>query len=96
MRKRIESYIKTWEQRCYSDGIPDEVPIEISRLVPSYRKICFAIMRNDTQLETLGFTREKCKLYSDLKRIELRARGVIKDDPQLKLFDIWQMFIQQL
>lgn len=93
MRKRIEDYIRTWEQRCYSDGIPDEVPAEINELVPSYKRICFAIMRNDVQLKTLGFSRTKCKLYSDLKRIELRERGIIKDDPQLKLFDIWQMFM---
>ena len=92
MRKRIEEYIKIWQGRCYSE-LPDEVPAEINDLVPSYKRICFAIMRNDVQLQTLGFTRRKCKIYNELKRIELRERGVIKDDPQLTLWDIWQMFI---
>ena len=96
MRKKIEQYIKTWEQRCYSEGIPDEVPQEVESLVPSYKRICFAIMKNDVQLQSLGFARTKCKIYGELKRVELRQRGVIKDDPQLKLFDLWQMFMMQL
>jgi predicted phosphoadenosine phosphosulfate sulfurtransferase len=92
MREKIEKYIQDWQKRCYSD-LPDEAPNEINHLVPSYKKICMAILKNDTQLETLGFSRAKCKIYNELKRIELKERGVIKPDPQLKLFDIWQMFM---
>ena len=42
-------------------------------------------MKNDKNLETLGFSRPKCKAYMDLKRIELIERGVLKPDNQLKL-----------
>ena len=67
-----------WEQRCYFDGIPDEAPIELERnnLVPSYRKICRAIIKNDLSLISLGFTKSKSKVYSDLKRIEISQRQV--------------------
>lgn len=86
MRNRIEKYIKDWENKCYLNGIPDEVPTEIKDLVPSYKRICIAILRNDYPLKSLGFTPKPCKSYNELKRIELINRGVIKKDIQLKLF----------
>lgn len=42
--------------------------------MPSYRLICKAILRNDTALTTLGFAKEKCPAYMELKRIEIEAR----------------------
>lgn len=86
-KRKIEAYIKKWENRCYSAGIPDEAPLELEQnnLVPSYRKICMAIMKNDVMLETLGYSRPKCASYNELKRIELLERGKIKPNPQLRL-----------
>jgi predicted phosphoadenosine phosphosulfate sulfurtransferase len=75
MRKRIEQYIKTWENRCYHDGIPDEAPVEISDMVPSYKRIAIAILRNDYPLKSLGFTPKTSKFYTILKGIEIRARN---------------------
>lgn len=86
MREKIEFYIKTWVNKCYYNGIPDEVPNEISHLAPSYKIICKAILKNDRHLELLGFSRPGCEIYNTLKRIELIKRGVIKPDIQLKLF----------
>lgn len=74
MRNRIENYIKTWEQRCYPDGLPDEAPAEISDMVPSYKRIAIAILRNDHSLKYLGFTPPKSKFYTILKGIEIRQR----------------------
>ena len=87
MKQKIINYIKEWEHRCYSNGIPDEAPVvfERSNKVPSYRLICIAILKNDRILETLGYSRIKCRAYMELKRIELIERGVIKQDTQLKL-----------
>lgn len=39
-------------------------------------------MKNENNLETLGFSRKKTLSYSELKRIEIEQRGNIK---QLKL-----------
>lgn len=46
---KINKYLKTWEGRCYSDGIPDEVPslLENTLRVPSYKAIAMALLRNN-------------------------------------------------
>ncbi len=75
MKDKIQEYISTWENRCYHNGIPDEAPTEISDMVPSYKKIAIAILRND--LSPLGIHGRKSEYYSVLKRIELKKRGVI-------------------
>lgn len=84
MKEKINQYIKTWESRCYFDGIPDEAPIEleVKNKVPSYRRICFAILSNDNTLKTLGFNAKKSKYYSAYKKIEIESRQKVK---QLKL-----------
>ena len=74
MKEKIQSYIKDWESKCYYNGLPDEVPNEISSMVPSYKRICIAIMKNDVNLESLGYSRPVCKAYSELKRIEISQR----------------------
>jgi predicted phosphoadenosine phosphosulfate sulfurtransferase len=84
MKEQILEYIKIWEERCYFDGIPDEGPheLEIRNKVPSYRKICFAILKNDYSLKSLGFTPKKSKYYDAYKKIEIENRQKCK---QLKL-----------
>lgn len=87
MKTKLKNYVKDWENRCYKNGIPEEAPIRLELLnkVPTYRNIVKAILKNDINLETLGFSRPFCKAYSDLKRIELIDRGVIKETNQIKL-----------
>ncbi len=86
MKTKIKSYIKTWEVRCYSDGIPDEAQKRLEQLnkVPSYRMICLAILRNDYPLKTLGFEPKKSIYYHELKKIEISQRK--NSSIQLKLF----------
>ena len=76
MKRKIENYIKVWENRCYANGIPDEAPdeLEVLNKVPSYRKIAIAILRNDYALKSLGLTPPKSQVYSELKRIEIEQR----------------------
>lgn len=69
MRQQINQYIKVWEQRCYSNGLPDEVPKEINDMVPSYRSICIAILKND--LSYIGIEPPASQFYGILKCIEL-------------------------
>jgi len=87
MKKKIKEYIKMWEQRCYSNGIPDEAPQRLAQLnkVPSYKKIAIAILNNDYQLKSLGMDIKVSNYYHELKRIELAARKDGKPK-QLKLF----------
>lgn len=74
IKYRIQNYIRDWEAKCYFNGLPDEVPSEISDMVPSYKRIAFAILKNDYPLTSLGFSQPKSKVYSELKRIEIAAR----------------------
>jgi len=85
MITKILNYINEWENRCYKDGIPDEVPIRLEQLnkAPSYKEIVRAIMKNDTTLKSIGFIQSKPNSYHELKRIELAKRNF---NPQLKLF----------
>ena len=85
-KTKIKKYIETWEQKGYSNGIPDEAPFELEKrgLVPSYRLICIALMKNPNNLEILGFQREKCKIYQEIKREEIYNRNT--PNKQLKLF----------
>lgn len=66
---RIEAYITTWEGRCYSDGIPDEIPAKLAKSfrVPSYKAIALAILNNDAALKSLGFEPRHSQYYELLK-----------------------------
>ena len=64
----------------YSDDIPDEVPRVLMKLglAPSYKAIALALLQNDMNLESLGFTPRKSIYYSILKKIEIDARTIQK------------------
>lgn len=73
---RVQQYIKEWTLKDYSSGIPDEVPAVLQRqlLAPSWKAIADALLRNDLQLLSLGFTGVESPWYGELKRVELEAR----------------------
>jgi predicted phosphoadenosine phosphosulfate sulfurtransferase len=75
MSASVIQYIKKWEQRGYSDGVPDEVPhrLMVLQKAPSYKAVALAILKND--IADLGFVRPASVWYSEFKRIEIEARG---------------------
>lgn len=77
LKEKIAQYVASWKRKGYPDGLPDEAPSRLEDLgkVGSYRLICIALVKNDKNLETLGFTRRPCQAYQELKRDELRTRG---------------------
>jgi predicted phosphoadenosine phosphosulfate sulfurtransferase len=85
-KSKIKKYIYDWEKKGYINGIPDEAPSELEKrgLVPSYRMICIAIIKNPHNLESLGFQRQKCNIYQEIKREEIYNRPT--KNKQLKLF----------
>ncbi len=88
MKKQlILKYIEDWKKKGYENGIPDVAPERLEALnkVPSYKRIALAILKNDPSLKSLGFNPKKSKVYSALKRIEIRNRNPVKTN-QLKLF----------
>ena len=74
--EKSKTYIKTWEIRCYSDGIPDEVPELLSRSmrVPSWKSIAMALLKNDLILQSLGFSGKDSEWYRVLKEIDFSRR----------------------
>lgn len=90
MESRIREYIKTWEGRCYPEGIPDAVPDEIADKVPTYKRICLAILRNDIALKSLGYQAPKSAVYNAIKHEEIKNRKnmAIQKDDRPKLTDM--------
>ncbi len=76
IKKLVREYIEKWKTQGYHEDIPDEVPLVLmqERLAPSYKAIALAILRNDHNLTTLGFSAPKSDWYSAIKRIEIANR----------------------
>lgn len=64
-------YEKTWRDRCYDAGLPDEVPAKLSASgrAPSWKAIAMCILKNDLQLRGLGFGRTDSILVEQLHGI---------------------------
>ncbi len=82
--------MNAWRRRCYSTDIPDEVPKKVmqSSRAPSYKAIALAILRNDLQMYSLGFSTPS---YERQLEIVERARlltGAQSLNSQLDLFKV--------
>lgn len=71
---KIFTFNKWWQERGYPNGIPDEAPyiLESKKLVPSWRRVCKSLLRNDFWCKGLGFTQHKTDAYK--KYLELKKR----------------------
>lgn len=79
-KKRVKEYISNWKAKGYENDIPDEVPHELMKLglAPSYKAIAIALLKNDVNLESLGFVGKKSKWYSAFKKVEIEERERLK------------------
>ena len=76
-RAKIDVHRKWWMDRAYPDGIPDEADpkLETKREVPSWRRVCKSILRNDYWCKGLGFTQHKTGCFDRyLKMMEKRRK----------------------
>ena len=71
---KILLFNRWWEERGYPDGIPDEADLnlEMKRDVPSWRRVCKSLLRNDYWCKGLGFSQHKSKAYE--KYLDLMRR----------------------
>lgn len=67
---KIYLFLKWWEQKGYKE-IPDEAErkLESSKKVPSWRRICKTLLRNDYWCKGLSFSQTKAKSYEQYKKI---------------------------
>jgi predicted phosphoadenosine phosphosulfate sulfurtransferase len=76
-KNKIAVFLKWWEGRGYPNGIPDfaDPKAEASKRVPSWRRICKALLRNDYWCKGLSFSQHKSTAYVKyLKLMERRRR----------------------
>lgn len=71
---KIILFERWWTERGYPDGIPDEadLQLEMKRDVPSWRRVCKSLLRNDYWCKGLGFSQHKTGAYK--KYLELMRR----------------------
>lgn len=71
---KIGIFSRWWLDRGYPEGIPDEADydLEIAKKVPSWRRVCKSILRNDWWCKGLGFTQHKSAAYQ--KYLDLMKR----------------------
>lgn len=50
---------------------PDDVPIKQFRLVPSYKRMCITLLKNDTSCRYMGFSQTKDELQKKKEAMEL-------------------------
>jgi len=73
---KIAVFLKWWMDRGYPSGIPDvaDTKAEAAHKVPSWRRICKALLRNDYWCKGLSFTQTKSEAYSKYLRIMKNRR----------------------
>jgi predicted phosphoadenosine phosphosulfate sulfurtransferase len=72
---RFKKFISGWNDRGY-EHIPDEAPIELENCqwVPSWRRLCKVILRNDYWCKSLGQTQPKSEAYGKFLAIRDRKK----------------------
>lgn len=73
---KIAVFLHWWEERGYPRGIPDEAPAkqEANKEVPSWRRVCKALLRNDYWCKGLSFSQTKSEAYQKYLKVMKRRR----------------------
>lgn len=79
-QNKILLFRKWWIERGYDPDIPDEADakLEAKRDVPSYRRICKSLLRNDYWCKGLGFSQHKSESYKKYLLL-MRKRKLLKE-----------------
>lgn len=74
---KIAVFLHWYQQRGYPHGIPDEAELELEarKKVPSWRRICKALLRNDYWMKGLSFTQTESEAYARYKKIMKKRRA---------------------
>lgn len=64
-KNKITIFVKWWIDRGYPEGIPDEADyrLEAEKKVPSWRRVCKSLLRNDYWCKGMSFTQSKSDAY---------------------------------
>ena len=69
---RFKKFLWGWKKRGYPNEIPDEAPQELEnkQWVPSWRRMCKVLLRNDYWCKGLGQTQPKSDAYIKFKSMK--------------------------
>ena len=92
--ERFRAHIAGWKKRGYLDEIPDSAPRELEnkQWVPSWRRLCKVLLRNDWWCKGLGMTQPKSEAWNEFKRRkkrladEFKQEETARDQEKLDLF----------
>jgi predicted phosphoadenosine phosphosulfate sulfurtransferase len=73
-KNKIAAYIQWYVDRGYPDGIEDDAPIELFDKVPSWKRVCKALLKNDYWCRTLGFSINKSSNYDNYMKLMKKRR----------------------
>lgn len=78
--ERFKAHIKGWRTRGYLGDIPDSAPPELENKhwVPSWRRMCKVLLRNDWWCKGLGMTQPKSEAYGQFLKIKKQRAKVEK------------------
>jgi len=64
-RNKVITWVHWWRDKGYPEGIPDEAAYEMeaARKVPSWRRVCKTLLRNDYWCKGLGYTQHRSAAY---------------------------------
>ena len=73
---KISVFLHWWIMRGYPNGIPDEADPaeEAAKRVPSWRRVCKTILRNDYWCKGLSFTQQKSTAYEAYQKVMKNRR----------------------
>jgi predicted phosphoadenosine phosphosulfate sulfurtransferase len=83
---KFNSWIKGWHDRGYTNGIPDFAPPELEKKmwVPSWRRVCKVLLRNDWWCKGLGLTQPKSEAYGKYLKIRNDRKSTMKSNATLE------------
>ncbi len=73
---KILLFCRWWEQRGYSQGLPDSADPkqEARKQMPSWRRICKALLKNDFWCKSLSFSMHKSTAYAKYEQVMKNRR----------------------
>lgn len=86
-QNKIQLFQKWWMERGYTEGIPDEADskLEADKKVPSWRRVCKSLLRNDYWCKGLSFTQHRSEAYEKYLALMRRRKAEWKSNDTIKL-----------
>jgi len=74
--ERFQKFLEGWASRGYPKDIPDYAPRELENRywVPSWRRLCKVLLRNDWWCKGLGMTQPKSEAYGRYLRLKQKKK----------------------